>query len=252
MIILGLTGSIGMGKSTAAGLLRRSGVPVYDADRVVHRLLGRGGAAVEAVAAEFPGTVTDGRVDRQALGARVFGDAGALARLERIIHPLVRRAERKFLAASARQRRALVVLDIPLLFESNGDARCDATIVVSAPYFLQRLRVMQRSGMDERRFAAILAHQMPDRLKRARADFIVLTGLDKRLTLARLRRIVRQLLAKPPSPPCWSPHARNRSRYRNHRARPQRRASHRRGGGDRADQRGRYRAILPSLRQSRT
>jgi dephospho-CoA kinase len=220
MIILGLTGSIGMGKSTAGLLLRRSGLPVHEADRVVHRLLATGGAAFEAVRAAFPGVATEHGIDRPALARLVFGDEAALLRLEAILHPLVRAAEHRFLAASARRRPKLVVLDIPLLFESGGERRCDATITVSAPAFLQRLRVMRRPHMDERRFAAVLKRQMPDRDKRARADFVVLTGLDKRRTLRRLKQIVRILERTPPSPPRWSPHARNRPRYRNHRPRP--------------------------------
>jgi dephospho-CoA kinase len=219
MIILGLTGSIGMGKSTAGTLLRRSGFAVHEADRVVHRLLATGGAAAAAVAAAFPGVASERGIDRPALARLVFGDEAALQRLEAILHPLVRAAEHRFLAASARRRATLVVLDIPLLFESGAERRCDATVVVSAPAFLQRLRVMRRPHMDERRFAAVLKRQMPDRDKRARADFVVLTGLDKRRTLHRLQQIVRILAQTPPSPPRWSPHARNRPRYRDHRPR---------------------------------
>jgi dephospho-CoA kinase len=219
MIVLGLTGSIGMGKSTAGAVLRRARLPVHESDRVVHRLLARGGAAVAAVAAEFPAVAQAGAIDRPALARLVFADEQALLRLERIIHPLVRAAQHRFLAAAARRRERLVVLDIPLLFESGGDGRCDATLVVTAPAFLQRQRVMRRPHMDERRFAAVLKRQTPDAEKRRRADFIVLTGLDKRMTLRRLRQIVRILERNPPSPPRWSPHARNRPRYRNHRPR---------------------------------
>jgi len=220
MIILGLTGSIGMGKSTAGMLLRRSGLAVHEADRVVHRLLGKGGAAVAEVAAAFPSVASEAGIDRPALARLVFGDAAALARLEQILHPMVRAAERRFLEAAARRGDRLVVLDIPLLFESSAERRCDATLVVSAPAFLQRLRVMRRPHMDERRFAAVLKRQMPDAEKRRRADFVVPTGLDKRKTLYRLRQIVMILEQSPPSPPRWSPHARNRPRYRNHRPRP--------------------------------
>jgi dephospho-CoA kinase len=196
MIVLGLTGSIGMGKSTAAALLHRLGVPVHDADASVHRLLGRNGAAVERVAAAFPGTGGANGIDRAELGRRVFNDKAALRRLERILHPLVRAESDRFLRRMAAHRVPLVVLDIPLLFESGGDRRCDAVIVVSAPSFLQRARVLARPGMSESRLAAILAKQMPDREKRNRADFIVPTGLGRRLTLRRLAEIVKMLSAQ--------------------------------------------------------
>jgi dephospho-CoA kinase len=185
MKVLGLTGSIGMGKTTAALLLRQLGVPVHDADAAVHRLLGKGGAAVPAVAAEFPGVVRDGAVDRPALGARVFGDPEAMRRLERILHPLVRQDSARFLKAA--------VLDVPLLFEVGRDRDCDATLVVSAPPFVQRARVLARPGMTERRFGEVLARQMPDAQKRRRADFVVPTGLGRRLTLRRLRRVLKDL-----------------------------------------------------------
>jgi dephospho-CoA kinase len=214
MIVVGLTGSIGMGKSTAAALLRRLGVPVHDADAAVHRLLGRGGAAVKAVAAAFPGTARKAGIDRAALGRRVFGDAASLRRLEDILHPLVRADTDRFLRRMAARRVPLVVLDIPLLFESGGARRCDAIIVVSAPAFLQRARVLARPGMSEARLAAILAKQMPDGEKRRRADFVVPTGLGRRLTLRRLAEIVRVLSANPSR---FSGrrrrHARDRSRH---------------------------------------
>jgi dephospho-CoA kinase len=214
MIVVGLTGSIGMGKSTAAALLRRLGVPVHDADAAVHRLLGRGGAAVKAVAAAFPGTARKAGIDRAALGRRVFGDAASLRRLEDILHPLVRADTDRFLRRMAARRVPLVVLDIPLLFESGGARRCDAVIVVSAPAFLQRARVLARPGMSAARLAAILAKQMPDGEKRRRADFVVPTGLGRRLTLRRLAEIVRVLSANPSR---FSGrrrrHARDRSRH---------------------------------------
>lgn len=191
MIVLGLTGSIGMGKSTAAAMFRRLGVAVHDADATVHRLLGRGGAAVPRVAAAFPGTAGTDGIDRAALGRRVFGDAAALRRLEKILHPLVREDADRFLRRMAARRARLAVLDIPLLFESGGESRCDAVVVVSAPAFLQRARVLARPGMSEARLAAILAKQMPDGEKRLRADFVVPTGLGRRLTLRRLAEIVR-------------------------------------------------------------
>jgi len=191
--VLGLTGSIGMGKSSAATMLRRLGLPLHDSDATVHRLLGRGGAAVDAVEAAFPGVVVEGAVDRRRLGARVFGDPAALRRLEGILHPLVRAEARGFLARWRRARRPLVVLDIPLLYETGGEALCDAVALVTAPAFLQAQRVLRRPGMTRERFAAVLAQQMPDREKRRRADFLVLTGRGKGDTFRQLRRIVRQL-----------------------------------------------------------
>jgi len=191
MRVLGLTGSIGMGKSAAARALRRLRVPVHDADAAVHGLLGPGGAAVAAVAAAFPGVVVDGAVDRAALGRRVFDNPAALARLEAILHPLVQRSERRFLRGATARREAVAVLDIPLLFETGGDRRCDAVIVVSAPRFVQQARVMRRKGMTAGRLLAVQARQMPDAEKRRRADFVVPTGLDKRATLRRLAAIVR-------------------------------------------------------------
>jgi dephospho-CoA kinase len=207
--IIGLTGSIGMGKSTAAAMFRRLGVPVHDADAAVHRLLGRGGAAVPLVEAAFPGVAEDGAVNRAALGARVFNDKAALKRLEAILHPLVRRESARFIARQRTRGQDLVVLDIPLLFETGGEERCDATVVVSAPSFLQRARVLRRPGMTEARFAQVLKQQMPDREKRRRADFVVETGLGKRYTLCRLAKIVSILRSN----------ARNRTRHRDHRAR---------------------------------
>jgi dephospho-CoA kinase len=193
MKVLGLTGSIGMGKTTAALLLRRLGVPVHDADAAVHRLLGKGGAAVPAVAADFPGVVRDGAVDRTALGARVFTDPRAMRRLERILHPLVRQDSARFLKRARRGAARVAVLDVPLLFEVGRDRDCDATLVVSAPPFVQRARVLARPGMTERRFGEVLARQMPDAQKRRRADYVVPTGLGRRLTLRRLRRVLKDL-----------------------------------------------------------
>lgn len=193
MLVLGLTGSIGMGKSTVAGMLRRLGVPVHDADAAVHRLIGRGGGAVAAVDAAFPGVVVDGAVDRRRLGDRVFGRPEALRRLEAILHPLVRRDSEAFLRRQARRRRRLVVLDIPLLFETGAERRCDAVLVVSAPALVQATRVLRRPGMSRDKFAAVLAQQVPDAEKRRRADFVLPTGLSKGETLHRLKRIVRLL-----------------------------------------------------------
>ena len=196
MIVLGLTGSVGMGKSTAASMFRQLGVPVHDSDAAVHRLLAPGGAAVPAVAAAFPG-VTDkqGGIDRGTLGARVFGDGRALKRLERILHPFVRRSQARFLKQARARRVPLVVLDIPLLFETGGEKRCDAVVVVWAPPWVQRARVMARPNMTEGRFRAILAKQMPDREKRRRADYIVPSGVGRAVTYRRLMRLVRTLRA---------------------------------------------------------
>ena len=188
MKILCLTGSVGMGKTTAARMLRRLGIPVHDADAEVHRLLGRGGAAVKAVGTAFPGVKSGKGIDRAALGRIVFADPAALKRLEGILHPLVREAERKFLATARRQRRTLVILDIPLLYETKGERRCDGVIVVSAPRPIQLARVLARPGMTKERLAAIEARQMPDRQKRRRADIVIETGLGKRHSLANLRR----------------------------------------------------------------
>jgi dephospho-CoA kinase len=195
MIVLGLTGSIGMGKSTAANTFRRLRIPVFDADAAVHRLQGRGGAAVRPIEAAFPGTTKDGRVDREALRARVLGDPAALTRLERIVHPLVRRAEFSFLAAARRRGETLAVLDIPLLLETGGRRHVDRVIVVSAPAAVQRARVLARRGMTEQRLKAILARQMPDALKRRKADHVVRTGLSRHAAQRHIRRIVRELRA---------------------------------------------------------
>jgi dephospho-CoA kinase len=194
LIVLGLTGSIGMGKSTAAAMLRRLGVPLFDADLVVHRLLAPSGAAVSAVSAAFPGVETEaGGIDRVLLGQRVFADPAALRRLEAILHPMVAAEEIRFLARSRARRVRLVVLDIPLLFETGAKRRCDYVLVVSAPALVQRQRVMRRPGMTEIRLAAILRKQVPDHRKRQRADFVVPTGAARGVTLRRLKAIVRLL-----------------------------------------------------------
>lgn len=198
MIVLGLTGSMGMGKSQAARALRRLGAVVFDADAEVHRLLGPGGAAVGAVAEAFPdATLGDGGIDRGALGLRVFGDDAATDRLEAILHPLVRAAQNAFLMAASARRERLAVLDVPLLFETGGDAACDAVAVVTAPAFLQAQRVLRRRGMTAARLKAIRARQMPDREKLRRADFVIQTGLDRRSSLRALRRMV-SILTPPP------------------------------------------------------
>lgn len=202
MRIVGLTGSIGMGKSAAATMLRRQGVWVHDADAAVHRLLGKGGAAVAAIGEAFPGVVKNGAVDRIALGKRVFGDTKALRRLEAIVHPLVRAQTDRFIAAAARAGQPLVILDIPLLYETGG-RRVDNTIVVSAPAFLQAQRVLRRPGMSAEKFAQILSRQMPDREKRRRADAIVTSGLGKASTYRQLAQAVRGLRQQPAR--SWSP-----------------------------------------------
>ncbi|RTL99056.1 dephospho-CoA kinase [Ancylobacter aquaticus] len=175
---LGLTGSIGMGKSTTAQIFRELGVPVHDADAAVHALYGAEGVA--PVEAAFPGVVVDGRVDRARLGARVFGNDEAMKRLEAIVHPLVRAREKAFLDRAAEAGEPIAVLDIPLLYETGAQDRVDAVLVVTAPEEVQRARVMARPGMSEETFAAILARQMPDAEKRRRADFVLDTsqGLD--------------------------------------------------------------------------
>lgn len=197
MLVLGLTGSIGMGKSAAATMLRRMGLPLHDSDRAVHRLLAKGGRAVAEVEAAFPGVAVDGAVDRRRLAERVFENPAALARLEAILHPAVRRATRAFLKQQARNGRWLAVLDIPLLFETGGESLCDAVAVVSAPRFVQEARVLGRRDMTRARFDAILAKQMPDREKRRRADFVVGTGLSKSATLRQLRAMVTLLRRRP-------------------------------------------------------
>jgi dephospho-CoA kinase len=190
MLVIGLTGSIGMGKSTAAGMLRKLGVPVHDSDAAVHRLIRKGGRAVAPIAEAFPGVVKDGAVDRAALGARVFGDPAALKRLEAILHPMVAEEKGRFLRRWASRRRKAVALDVPLLYEVKGDRQCDATILVSAPAFIQANRVLRRPGMTRARLAEIRARQMPESEKRRRASYIVPTGLGYRLTLRRLSEIV--------------------------------------------------------------
>jgi dephospho-CoA kinase len=195
MIVLGLTGSIGMGKSTAAKMFRAMGVPVHDADATVHDLMAHDRQVRDEISVRFPGTVSGESVDRQALGAAVFGDPSARRDLEAILHPRLRRVAERFLTKHRLLRAPLVVLDIPLLYETGGDTRVDAVVVVSAPAFLQRRRVMARPGMDEKRFAGILTSQMPDREKRRRAEFVVETGLGKAYTFTRLKRIVSEIRA---------------------------------------------------------
>lgn len=190
MFVLGLTGSIGMGKSTAANMFRVLGVPVHDADATVHRLLEGDRSVRRAIAERFPDAVCDDVVDRQALGAAVFSDPQARRDLEAILHPRVRQAAEGFLRRHRVLGTPLVVLDIPLLFETGGADRVDGVVVVSAPAALQRRRVLARPGMSEEKFAGILASQIPDCEKRRRADFVVETGIGKAYTFARLKQIV--------------------------------------------------------------
>jgi dephospho-CoA kinase len=195
MKIVGLTGGIGMGKSTAAAAFRRAAIPVFDADATVHQLQGPGGRALPAIEAAFPGTVRDNRLDRSALRAAVLGKPEALTRLEQIVHPLVRAAERAFLARARRAGSRVAVLDIPLLFETDGGRRADLVVVVSAPRAIQIHRVRQRRGMSAANVAAVIARQMPDAEKRRRADVVVRTGLSRHYAQRRLRRLIRELLA---------------------------------------------------------
>jgi dephospho-CoA kinase len=192
MKIVGLTGGIGMGKSTAAAAFRREGVPVFDADATVHRLQARHGRAVPLIARAFPGTVGDGVLDRAALRAVVLSDRAELRRLEQILHPLVRAEQRRFLARARGGGAPLVVLDIPLLFETGGNRAVDHVVVVSAPASVQRARVRARRRMSDSQIAAILAAQTPDAVKRAQADTIVLTGLSRFYA----QRCIRRFLAR--------------------------------------------------------
>jgi len=190
MFRLGLTGSIGMGKSTTADFFRAAGVPVHDADATVHALYR--GPAVASIEAAFPGTTTPEGVDRAALSARVLGDAEAMKRLEAIVHPLVGMSRAGFFEKAQADGADIVILDIPLLFETGGEKRVDAVVVVSAPADVQRQRVLARPGMDEAKLDAILARQMADVDKRARAHFVIDTGQG----LEAARRQVRDVLTK--------------------------------------------------------
>jgi dephospho-CoA kinase len=195
MFVLGLTGSIGMGKSTTARFFAEAGVPVHDADATVHRLYE--GAAVPFNEAAFPGTTGDRKVDRDKLAKRVLGDAAALERLEAIVHPLVRAAEHAFLASAEAAGASVAVLDIPLLFEAGGQDRVDAVVVVSAPADVQRARAFERPGMTENKFNAILAKQTPDEEKRRRADFVVDTSKGFDAARAEVDAILRAVATLP-------------------------------------------------------
>lgn len=193
MIVLGLTGSIGMGKSTTARMFEEEGVPVHDSDATVHALYR--GAAVEPIRARFPAAVVDGAVDREKLAAEVLGKPDALRELEKIVHPLVRAETEAFLRKHREAGTKIVVLDIPLLFETHGEGRVDRIVVVSAPAEVQRERVLARPGMTVEKFEAILKRQVPDAEKRARADFVVDTGKGMDAARAQVRDIIGQLAA---------------------------------------------------------
>ena len=193
MFVLGLTGSIGMGKSATAAMLRKAGAPVHDADAVVHALYA--GKAAPLVEAAFPGTTRDGVVDRDLLGKRILGDVAALRRLEAIVHPLVREARDAFLDDCRKTSARIFVLDVPLLFETGGEHSVDAVMVVSAPAHVQHARVLARPGMTQERFAAILSKQMPDAEKRRRAHFIVDTARGFAAADRQVASILRSLAA---------------------------------------------------------
>jgi dephospho-CoA kinase len=191
MIVLGLTGSIGMGKSTTAKMFVDEGVPVHDSDEAVHRLYA--GEAAPLVEAAFPGTVVDGRVDRERLSRHVIGNAEAIRRLEGIVHPLVRADANRFLAHHRAAGAPLAVLDIPLLFETGGRERVDHVVVVTAPPAMQRERVLARPGMTPDKFEAILARQVPDAEKRRLADYIIDTGYGMEAAREQVRRVIRDV-----------------------------------------------------------
>jgi dephospho-CoA kinase len=193
--VVGLTGSIGMGKSATAAIFRRFGVPVHDADAVVHALYA--GRAAPLIEEAFPGTVSDGIVDRAALSQRVLASPESIAALERIVHPLVGEEKLRFLSKAAAAGSPVVVLDIPLLLESGGAGRCDAVVVVTAPTDVQRARVLARRGMTEEKFGTILAKQMPDAEKRIRAHFLVETGRGFAAAERQVGDILRAIASRP-------------------------------------------------------
>ena len=193
MIVLGVTGSIAMGKSTVTAMLSHLNNPIHDADKTVHDLMNVNGKAYNEIAKNFPGSVEVNRVNRMKLGREVFGDPEKLEQLENILHPLVREARDKFIKRQNRLKSRLIILDVPLLYETGGDNHCDKILVVSAPYFIQRQRALARQGMTQRKFYDILKQQMPDHEKRKRANFIVPTGLGKAYTYRVLKRLMRVL-----------------------------------------------------------
>jgi dephospho-CoA kinase len=194
MFVIGLTGSIGMGKSTTARFFAEEGVPVHDSDAVVHRLYE--GEAVPAIEAAFPGATANGKVDRDRLSKHLIAHPGDFKKLEALVHPLVRAAEQRFLVEAEKRGAKIVVLDIPLLYETAGDARCDAVVVVSAPAEVQRARMEER-GMSDERFEAIIARQVPDAVKREKADFVVDSGQGFEHARAQVREILRAVASMP-------------------------------------------------------
>jgi dephospho-CoA kinase len=206
MIVVGLTGSIGMGKSTAADMLREMGIPIHDADATVHKLMGPGGGAVSAIAALCPPSLKTGDdgqefIDRKILGKHIFADATLKAAVEGVLYPMVQASEEDFIAEKTKEGHHMVVLDVPLLFETGWDARVDKTICVSAPPEVQRARVLARPGMTEERLEAVLKAQLPDAEKRTRSDFVVDTGAGFDDTRRQLKDIVAVLLPAPKSKP---------------------------------------------------
>jgi dephospho-CoA kinase len=196
MLVIGLTGGIGMGKSTAAKILRGFRLPVHNADQAVHNLLRKGGKAVRPVARLFPDTFKRGAIDREILGRDIFHRPQKLKKLEKILHPLVQQIEREFLRAAHKRKTPAAILEIPLLFETGAERRCDVTLCVTAPKAIQKARVIRRPGMNNARFKAILARQMTDSEKRRRADYIIRTGKGYADTKKQLRKILAQLLGE--------------------------------------------------------
>lgn len=210
MVIVGLTGSIGMGKSETAKMFRQLGVRVYDADAAVHGVYAPGGPAVAPLEAAFPGVTGAQGVDREALAKLVLNDAAALKQLESIVHPLVGQAQRDFLTQAANDGVELVVIDVPLLYETGGEKRVDCVVVVSAPYELQRSRVLERPGQSEEKFQAILAKQVSDAEKRRRADFVIDSSNGIEAAFDQVKAILPRLAAWPAK--VWQPAGRTNNR----------------------------------------
>lgn len=198
MIILGLTGSIAMGKSVVVSLLRKQHIPVWDADHAVHQLLAKGGAAVASVAKLFPESLSDGAIDRRKVGENIFNHPEKLASLEKILHPLVRKSEQEFIKKSALRKEPLVVVDIPLLFELNREIDYDAVVVVTAPAFIQQQRALKRAGMTPEKLRLIIAKQMPDSEKRRKADYILHSSLGKAFTNRQIKSLINSMIRQQP------------------------------------------------------
>jgi dephospho-CoA kinase len=198
MVIIGLTGSIGMGKSETAKMFRSLGIPVYDADAAVHAIYAPGGSAVAPIEAAFPGVTGANGVDRELLAKQVLNDGAALKKLEAIVHPLVGLEQQKFLARVAAEGAEMIVIDVPLLYETGGQKRVDCVVLVSAPYELQRERVLARPGMSEDKFLSILAKQVPDAEKRAQADYIIDSSQGIEHAMAQVEALI-PLLKKTPA-----------------------------------------------------